>query len=99
MLFILATNPHGKEAVKLKKIHNYFMQLLSNDMATKKPLFIFVDVSKNMATLSFRAFNINYLSIFLKTPEFKTVWKNYHHYATINAMPYYKLDIYELNKK
>ncbi|EKD92086.1 MAG: hypothetical protein ACD_29C00196G0001 [uncultured bacterium] len=60
-------------------------------------MFIFVDASKYKQTPVFSVSHLNYLSLFLKTPEFKSIWKSYHYFGTINANPYYKLNVYELS--
>ena len=68
-------------AKKLYEIHRYFMKLMSKDIAIKKPLFIFVDASKYKQTPVFSVSHLNYLSLFLKTPEFKSIWKSYHYFG------------------
>ena len=90
-------DPDSKETLKLKKIHEYFMKLMSEDIARKKPEFIFVDASEYIATPVFVIKNFQYLTLFSKTPEFQAVWKKYHYFDSINIVPYYKLDVYELN--
>lgn len=92
-----AINPDSEKTAELTKINTYFVDLMSKDMIAKKPQYIFVDASKSISTPIFNITNFNYLTFFLTSPEFRTAWKSYHYFATINAEPYYKLDIYTLN--
>lgn len=93
----LLKDPNSKETLHLQKIHDYFMKLMSEDIAKKKPQFILVDASHYVATPIFQIKNFNYLALFSKTPEFQLVWKNYHYFGSIKADSFYKLDVYEKN--
>lgn len=95
----LFDDPNSAETAKLKNINDYFMKLMSADIAQKKPEFIFVDASDYVATPVFQIRKFNYLALFLKTPEFQSVWKNYHYFGSIGVAPNYKLNVYQLNQK
>lgn len=93
----MLTNSNDNNGLKSKALYHYFMLLLAKDIATKKPRFIFVDTSKIKKTISYQVSGVNYLSLFLRTPEFKSVMTHYHYFKTIHNEPNYTFEVYELS--
>jgi hypothetical protein len=90
--------------IKQQDIHNanqqrilrdkiYFTKIIENDIETKKPELIFVDVSIHKAHLE--DINFDHLKFFLQDPEFQALWKSYKYLATIDNSPVYKFQVYQ----
>jgi hypothetical protein len=91
-------NPNDLDGLKQKKNYQYFMNLLIKDIDSKKPKFIFIDSSEKIGTIAFQVSGVKFLSLFLRTPEFKILWKNYRYLTTIDNEPYYRFEVYEVKE-
>jgi hypothetical protein len=91
-------NPKSDHITELYKINAYFTHLMADDINKKKPAYIFVDSSKFIKTPVFSVEKFDFIKFFSDNPQFAKVWKNYHYLSTINAEPYYKIDVYKLQK-
>lgn len=74
----------------------FLIKMLAEDITTKKPKLIFVDVKDSKDYMEDLKFN--YLSYFSPDKNFQTAWKNYQYLITIANLPSYKFDVYQLKE-
>jgi len=61
------------------------INLVSEDIETRKPKLIFVDINEYKRFYSSMTFD--YLPYLLKSPRFQAAWKPYHYLATVETQP------------
>jgi len=64
-----------------KALENSFINMMAEDISTKKPKLIFVDVKDIKSHFSYNHFD--YLPYFFKNANFVAAWRPYHYYTTI----------------
>jgi hypothetical protein len=72
----------------------FLIKMLSEDITTKKPQLIFVDIKDHKDYME--DFKFDYLRYFSADKNFQTAWKNYRYLTTIENLPNYKFDVYQL---
>lgn len=100
---------------KIKKIlnkdKNYLIDMISEDLITKKPKYVFVDALDKKASLYFinlKQKNISYIpfdyiSYFKSSADFNKAWASYHYVTTLTgytnqfSYPLYKFSVYQRN--
>ena len=85
--FILHSDHHSKRDA------DFFKNMVIEDLKSKKPDYIFIDVVNNKAYLNQVAFN--YLNYFFQYRDFKKTWRSYRYFATVDQSPYYKFRVYQ----
>ncbi len=90
-------NPLGTETARLEKLSQYFLTLVGEDIALKKPEFIFLDTSAEKTIVSAHFIPFDYLPFFLKNSAFRSAFKAYHFFGAIHAEPQYTFLIYQRN--
>lgn len=81
-----------KRDPKWEEDSRFLVNMTVDDINTKKPDYIFVDVLKNKAYLNDVKFE--YLNFFSQFPSFNKAWSQYHYFTTLNNDPVYKFDVY-----
>ena len=97
VLKTLAENRDNHDAKQIYAMNVFFSRLLAEDIAIKKPEFIFVDTSHEKRTLVFTVKDFNYIDFFMHLPQFKSVWEHYHFKKTIELSSGYRFSVYQLN--
>ena len=82
-----------KQYQQLNQDKLFIVNNVTKELATYKPLFIFVDVQKNKPY--FDGITFEYLKEFSNYPKFNLAWHAYRYYATIEKVDAYKFAIYK----
>lgn len=90
--------PEGKIPQQLKEDENTFVNLVTNDIKTKKPYLVFVSNKPYPVLLPFEHFD--YIHYFSKNAAFIKEWNSYHYFKTVQFPeqatdhPVYRFDVY-----
>lgn len=84
---------------KLIKDRNFLINMTINDLITKKPDFVFIDISEKKAHLANKKFD--HLEFFLKNIKFNSIWKHYHYLTKVEDTRYhmYTFAVYQQREK
>ncbi len=83
------TNQRRQQLLAMQAL---FMTALINDIQQQKPLFIFIDDSKNKPYLYNISFD--YLTYFLRDPRFQRAWQPYVYFTTLTSGDAFQYDVY-----
>lgn len=83
-------NQHFKQGLSDK---NFFIDMISDDLNSKKPYLVFIDVSEFKSNI--QNIKFDYLNYFSNNQNFQKAWKAYNYLMTIENSYYYKYQIYQ----
>jgi len=80
---------------------NFYIDTVTSDINQYNPKFIFINAIDRGTGGNKTNSYIDYISFFSQSDKFKTVWKKYHYYTTIESpgivlkFPVFKIDVYQ----
>jgi hypothetical protein len=84
-----------KNTTEISQDKTFLINMIADDLNQKTPAYVFIDKNKNHVAVNF--INFDYLDYFSANPNFRTAWKKYHYFGTLEKAGVYAFDVYERN--
>jgi hypothetical protein len=84
---------HNTNSIQAAQDKTFLINTISADLNKNRPLLVLVDTKRHKEYIQDEKFD--YINYFSNNIEFRAAWKSYRYFATINAEPLYKFDVYK----